>query len=101
MARVLLVDDDIAEISAVKRVLARAGHQPVLATNASDALASASQVTPDLLVVGSTCEGGDALRRIVGDDGARAIPLVVIGESGESPEAAVQVARPVDPTQLA
>ena len=33
MARILLLDDDIAEISAVKRVLARAGHQAVLATN--------------------------------------------------------------------
>jgi CheY-like chemotaxis protein len=101
VARVLLVDDDIAEISAVKRVLARAGHQPVLATNGSDALASVAQARPDLLVVSATCDGGDALSRVVGEDDARGLPLLVLGESPAAPADAAQLARPVDPAQLA
>src|SRR5512138_1418549 len=92
VARVLLVNDDIAEISAVKRVLARAGHQPVLATNAQDALSSIQQAAPDLLVVGATCEGGEALRRITAEDAARAIRLVVLGEAAGAPDFAASVA---------
>jgi CheY-like chemotaxis protein len=101
VARVLLVNDDIAEISAVKRVLARGGHQPVLATNAQDALASIEQATPDLLLVGATCQGGDALRRLAADGATRAIRVVVLGESAGTPEGTASVARPIDPGQLA
>jgi CheY-like chemotaxis protein len=100
VARVLLVDDDIAEISAVKRLLARSGHQPVLATNASDALASVARSPPDLLLVGATCEGGEALRRFAAYEAARGIPLVVLGETPEAPPRSAQVSRPIDPEQL-
>src|SRR5512138_99160 len=101
VARILLVDDDIAEISAVKRVLARGGHQPVLATNAADAVATLARARPDLLLVGASCEGGEALRRIVDDGAAQAVPLVVLGEVVGAPEGSAQLARPVDPAQLA
>src|SRR5512133_3403405 len=98
--RVLLVDDDIAEISAVKRVLSRAGYQPVLATNAADALASLAQSAPALVVVGATCENGEAVRSFAAAEGARGIPLVVLGESASAPAGTTQVPRPVDPDQL-
>ncbi len=101
MPRVLLVDDDIAEISAVKRVLARAGHTTVLATNAADALAAVARALPAAVVLASTCEGGEALRRFAEDDAARALPLVVLGETSAAPEGAAQAARPIDPAQLA
>ncbi len=101
MPRVLLVDDDIAEISAVKRVLARAGHQPVLATNSADALAALAQATPALLLVGAGCENGDALRQFADAEAARGIPMVVLGESDGAPAGAFQIARPIDPDQLA
>ena len=61
MSRILLVDDDIAEISSVKRVLVRGGHQPALATNASDAQAAIAEAAPELLIVSATCENGEAL----------------------------------------
>jgi CheY-like chemotaxis protein len=100
--RILLVDDDIAEISAVKRVLTRAGHQPVLATNASDAMTAIQQSPPDLLLVGSTCENGEALAmaRRLGADGHAGVPMLVLGEAADAPPLAVQLARPVDPEQL-
>ena len=104
MPRILLVDDDIAEISAVKRVLARAGHQPVLATNASDAMAAIGQAPPDLLVVGSTCENGEALAMAVrvasGEAGVAPMATVVLGEAPGTPEGAAVVPRPLDPAQL-
>jgi CheY-like chemotaxis protein len=99
--RVLLVDDDIAEISAVKRVLSRAGHQPVLATNAADALAALARSPPALLLVAATCENGDAVRRFAEAKEARGIPMVVLGECASAPEATPRLPRPIDPDQLA
>ena len=101
MPRVLIVDDDLAEISAVKRVLARAGHQAVLATSAADALATVGRMPPAALVVASSCEAGEALRRLAEDGAASVIPFVVLGESPAAPPGAAQVARPVDPAVLA
>jgi CheY-like chemotaxis protein len=103
VARILLVDDDIAEISAVKRVLTRAGHQPVLATNTNDALTAIDQQRPDLVIVGATCEGGQgiALTRKLDEDYVTAgIPVIVLGTAADAAPAAVQVPRPVDPAQL-
>ncbi|MFO0583016.1 MAG: DUF4388 domain-containing protein [Anaeromyxobacter sp.] len=104
MPRILLVDDDIAEISAVKRVLARSGHQPVLATNASDAMAAVNQLPPDLVIVGSTCENGEALllaNRLASGDTGDEIRVIVLGEAPGTPPGAPILPRPVDPTQLA
>ncbi|HET8538826.1 MAG TPA: hypothetical protein VFL83_03025, partial [Anaeromyxobacter sp.] len=100
MARILLVDDDIAEISAVKRILARAGHQAVLATNARDAAAAVAQGAPDLLLLASTCEGGAALAKLGEGELAPGVPVLVLGETPAAPADAPQVARPVDPAQL-
>jgi DNA-binding response OmpR family regulator len=104
VARILLVDDDIAEISAVKRVLVRAGHQAVLATNASDALAVVAQATPALALIAAACEGGEALalaHRLAAGDGAPPVPLILLGHAEGVPDGAAQLARPVDPSQLA
>jgi CheY-like chemotaxis protein len=102
--RILLVDDDIAEISAVKRVLTRAGHQPVLATNTADAQAAIEQGRPDLVLVGSTCEGGYALsltHRLEKGEDTSAVPVIVLGQTDGASDAAVQLSRPIDPEQLA
>ncbi|BDG04387.1 response regulator [Anaeromyxobacter oryzae] len=101
MARILLVDDDIAEISAVKRVLTRVGHVPALATNASDALASIEAARPELVVLSTTCDGGGALelaRQL--DEEYAGLPMVLLGEAPRAPARARRVPRPVDPAQL-
>ncbi|MGB8929749.1 MAG: response regulator, partial [Anaeromyxobacteraceae bacterium] len=103
MARILLVDDDIAEISAVKRVLSRAGHQPVLATNASDAQTAIEYQCPDLVIIGATCEGGRGieLTRLLAEADATAnVPLIVLGNAPDAAPTASQLPRPVDPAQL-
>lgn len=104
MARILLVADDIAEISAVKRVLLRAGHQALLATNGADAAAALAREAPQAAIVSSTCDGGGGLelaRRLAGEGATAQVPLLLLGESAEAPGAAVQLPRPVDPAQLA
>ena len=101
MPRVLLVDDDLAEISAVKRVLARAGHQALLATNSVDAVSAAGRTSPALLVVSATTDGGQALANLLEDAAGSALPMVVLGESDAVPAGTAQVPRPIDPAQLA
>jgi CheY-like chemotaxis protein len=102
--RILLVADDIAEISAVKRVLVRAGHQTVLATNAADAATVVAQGPPQAAIISSSCDGGAGLelaRRLAGEAATAEIPLLLLGEAGEAPPRAVQLPRPVDPALLA
>jgi CheY-like chemotaxis protein len=101
--RILLVNDDIAEISAVKRVVTKGGDQPVLATNSTDALTALGQGRPDLVIIGSTCEGGYALsitHRLQDDPTTSDVPMIVIGQTDAASPAAVQIARPIDPEQL-
>jgi CheY-like chemotaxis protein len=103
VARILLVDDDIAEISAVKRVLSRAGHQPVLATNTNDALTAVDYQRPDLVIVGATCEGGQGVAltvKLADDEPTSSIPVIMLGTSPDASPAASQLPRPVDPVQL-
>ncbi len=98
------MDDDIAEISAVKRVLMRSGRQTVLATNASDAQVAMRQEAPELLIVASACDGGEALelaRRLFEDQQPNRVPVIILGELVDAPDGAVVVPRPVDPAQLA
>lgn len=102
--RILVVDDDIAEISAVKRVLHGAGLQPMLATNSTDALASIEDAPPDAVVVAPACEngGGAALARDLAQrDATRAIPLILLGPvDGDGIVAAEVVARPIEAADL-
>ena len=102
MARVLLIDDDIAEISAVKRVLSRSGHQAILATSIADAVTLAEQERPAAAVVSAACENGggvDLARRFLEDD-APGVPVLVLGRDEDVPRGAVRIPRPLDPSQL-
>ncbi len=100
--RVLLVDDDIAEISAVKRVLLREGAQAHLATNATDALAALAARRPAMVLVAPDCENGEGLqlaRRLAADPATRDLPLILLGAPEEDAPGSV-VARPIDPGLL-
>jgi len=100
--RVLLVDDDIAEISAVKRVLLREGAQAHLATNATDALAALAAERPALVLVAPDCENGEGLRlvrRLAADAATRDLPLLLLGAPDEEAPGKV-MSRPIDPGLL-
>jgi CheY-like chemotaxis protein len=101
VARILLVDDDIAQISAVKRVLARLGHTIVLATGNADGGALADREDPPLTVVAAACEGGggaELARRLAGR--GRAPSLIVLGEIPDLPPGVACLPRPVDALRL-
>ena len=104
VTRVLFVDDDIAEISAVKRVLAREGHPVVLATSVADAVALAAQERPHLVIVAAACEGGagrELARRLCAEEPPDRRAVLLLGEPGDTLEGTVLVPRPLDPAQLA
>jgi CheY-like chemotaxis protein len=101
--RVLLVDDDIAEITAVKRALLRAGAQAQLTTSAGEALAAIAAERPALVLVAPDCEDGEGLRlakRLASGEDTRDLPLLLLGEP-DGPAPARVIPRPVDAGKLA
>jgi len=99
---VLLVDDDLAEIALVKRVLERGRHEALVATNASDAWLELERGSKEVLLLAPECDGGEGAelaRRLTGGLGTRPVALVVLGAAVEGVLARV-VARPIDEVEL-
>jgi len=100
--RILLLDDDIAQIAAVKRVLLKEGYQPLLATNGSDLRAQLAKARPELLLVATDCEGQEGLlvaRELSSAEETCDIPIVLIGE-GEVAGAVASLAKPIEAAAL-
>src|SRR3974390_3349713 len=99
MPRVLLIEDEIGAIAALKRALVRGGFEVSIATNVADALSSVEGGRPDVVLVSSGLQGGAA-----GDlpESLRALdpgrPLVILGE-GDDFEGPT-LPRPVDGGRL-
>ena len=103
LRRILLVDDDIAEIAAVKRVILRAGFHTLLATNSTDALAAVEEAAPEVVVVAPACESGEGAlfaRQLASRDATRHIPVVLLGAAEMDGIAAEVLSRPIDPSAL-
>src|SRR3990172_1559578 len=103
LRRVLLVDDDIAEIAAVKRVILRAGFHTLLATNSTDALAAVEEAAPEVVVVAPAGEGGEGALfapQLASRDATRHIPVVLLGAAEMDGIAAEVLSRPIDPSAL-
>lgn len=101
MARILLVDDDIAEIAAVQRALGPDGHGVTLSTSVDDARARAAGEPFDAAVVSAGCDGGGGAT-LAYELGASGVGpwVVVLGEAGEIPPGAAWLPRPVDTSRL-
>ncbi|MBI3181769.1 MAG: DnaJ domain-containing protein [Myxococcales bacterium] len=83
-APVLLVHDDIATIAAVRRLLAREGHEVVLATSAADALIAFGHYLPSLIVLAPSVEQGRGqvvLEELAQHPDARLARVLLLGES--------------------
>ena len=101
--RILLVDDDIAEISAVKLALHQAGIQTTLATNSADALATIHEAAPEAVVLAPGCENGDGAalaRELARQIGTRHIPLILLGAGDMDGIVAEVVPRPIQSVAL-
>jgi CheY-like chemotaxis protein len=101
--RALLIDDDVAEIAAVRRVLARAGLDVALATNATDALAELEGAPPDVVLLAPSCENGEGAAvaaTIAQADRLCAVPVIALGEDEPGIPAARWLSRPIDAAAL-
>ena len=81
--RILLIDDDIASVSAARRVLTEAGFDPILATNAADAEIALEHDDPQMVVLALETAGGSGLEicqsiRVQAADPA--LPILLIGD---------------------
>ncbi|MBL9132725.1 MAG: response regulator [Verrucomicrobiaceae bacterium] len=89
MARILLADDDADMCEICTRLFARRGHQLSLATNAEDAVSTAIECQPEIILMDMTmpvCTGGIvdiqagliATRRIQEIENLRHVPIVAL-----------------------
>ncbi len=100
MTRILLVEDEIGAIAALKRVLSRSGFEVLIATNAPDALSMAQNEQPRAIVLSGELQSGEsaALHNSF-DTGDPGRPLVMLG--GSLGAEALWLPRPVDGAELA
>jgi two-component system cell cycle response regulator DivK len=81
MAKVLVVEDHVANLKLARYVLERAGHVVIAAENAPDGLVAAQTENPDLIFMDIQLPGMDgfeAIRRLRADATTRAIPIVAL-----------------------
>ncbi|MFZ5470238.1 MAG: DUF4388 domain-containing protein [Myxococcota bacterium] len=83
-APILLVHDDIAAIAALRRLLAREGHEVVLATSAADAVIAFGHYLPALIILSPAVEGGRGqvvLEELAQHPDAQLARVLLLGES--------------------
>ncbi|MHB8416687.1 MAG: DUF4388 domain-containing protein [Myxococcales bacterium] len=100
MSRILLVEDEIGAIAALRRVLSRSGFDVLIATNGADALSLASSERPAAVVLSGELQGGDSAA--VHEALARAQPdrpLLVLGGTGLGADGS-RLSRPTDGAEL-
>jgi two-component system, cell cycle response regulator DivK len=81
MARVLIVEDNPANMTLAVFLLESAGHTVISATNAEAGLTLARQEQPDLILMDIQLPGMDGLQATVllkQDDATRAIPVIAL-----------------------
>ena len=81
MARVLIVEDNPANMTLAVFLLQSAGHTVISATNAEAGLTMARDEQPDLILMDIQLPGMDGLQATVmlkSDDATRAIPVIAL-----------------------
>lgn len=82
MSRVLVVDDDPDLVKVASKVLQKAGHEVVSASNGAQALKTMREKAPDLvlldIVMSYVLDGLDVRREMVDDPALRGIPVIMM-----------------------
>lgn len=98
MARVLILDDDLASLAVAKRAVRAAGHDAITVTSAADASAAlAARPRPDVLLASPSADAGEALalsERTRADPALSGTAVLLIGDA--SATGIPGVARPLD-----
>ncbi len=80
-ARILIVDDNPANLEILETRLARQGYETVTATDGDEALLVARQQTPDLVLLDVMMPGKDGIqvcRELKGDAGLPFMPIILV-----------------------
>ena len=78
-AKILLVDDQLANLDVLRHVLEREGYQVLLAPNGEVALRNAARALPDLILLDVTMpemDGHEVCRRLKADAATADIPVI-------------------------
>ena len=81
MPRILIVEDDELNRDSLRRLLRRRGFEIVLAVDGSEGVAVARAEAPDLILMDMSLpgiDGWEATRRLKGDAGTKAIPIIAL-----------------------
>jgi twitching motility two-component system response regulator PilH len=111
MATILIVDDVQTDRELLGKVVTKAGHFPIYATDGNEAIAKAKEAKPSLIfmdVVMPNMNGFNATRKLKQDPETQAIPVVLVtskgGESdrfwGKKQGADEHVPKPFSPDML-
>jgi twitching motility two-component system response regulator PilH len=111
MARILIIDDSLTELTGFSRMLEGRGFETVSVNNAEEGLIKAREEKPDLIlmdVVMPGMNGFQATRRLTKDPKTAAIPVIMITAKDQETDriwglrqgARDYVIKPVDETEL-
>ena len=84
MARILVVEDNPANLKLAVFLLESAGHEVISATNAEAGLALAREKSPNLILMDIQLPGMDGLEAtgiLMGDVATRGIPVIAVNEN--------------------
>ena len=98
MAKILVVDDVRTDREILGKIVTRLGHTPLYAADGAQALATAREAAPDLIlldVVMPEEDGRKVCETLKSDPRTARIPVVLVtSKGGGSPEADDQVTKP-------
>ena len=81
MAKILIIDDSLADLYKLKKIVETGGHEVVTAEDGEHGLRSAKLINPDLIlmdVIMPGISGYEATRTLKKDIGTREIPVIFV-----------------------
>lgn len=95
VARVLILDDDVAALAIAKRAVRAGGHDALTVTSVADAQASLDAPSPpDVLLASPAADAGEALalaERMRADPSRARLAVLLVGDAGKSGLPAIPV----------
>jgi DNA-binding response OmpR family regulator len=109
MAKILIIDDDLGILDAVKAILEFSGHQVAVIDKPREVIKQTYDILPDLILLDLLLSGKDGrqvARQIKGDDKTKHIPIIMLSAHPTASVAAIEagadgfLAKPFDMNEL-
>ena len=84
--KVMVVDDSAVELTRLRQIVERAGHQVVTATDGQEAIERAAQEQPDLIfmdIVMPRMDGFRATRTLIADARTAHLPIILVSTKSQ------------------